>query len=127
VVFGITNFVFKIQRELIPLENPYHFLTIIFPAAFLVSGIVVIRQKVVFTKIVVGLGIVLGVINLFSSYFFMKALQNFSGIVVYPINGIGIILGSALTSIFLWKERLTGTNYIFIALASLALLMIYPR
>ncbi len=127
VVFGITNFAFKMQRELISLSNPYHFLVIIFPAAFLVSGIMVLRQKIVFTKIIVGLGIILGIINLFSSYFFMEALQSFSGIVVYPINGIGIILGSALTSIFLWKERLTGTNYIFIALASVALLMIYPH
>ena len=127
VVFGITNFIFKVQGELIPLDNPYHFLAIIFPAALVVSGVMAIRQKVVFTNIVMGLGGVLGVINLFSSYFFMKALQSFSGIVVYPINGIGIILGSALTSIFLWKERLTGTNYIFIALASIALLMIYPR
>ena len=127
VVFGITNFVFKVQGELIPLENPYHFLAIIFPVAFLVSGLMALRQKIVFTKIILGLGIILGVINLFSSYFFMKALQSFSGIVVYPINGIGIILGSALTSIFLWRERLTGTNYIFIALASLALVMIYPR
>lgn len=127
VVFGITNFVFKVQQELIPLDNPYHFLVIIFPAALLVSAIMTVRQKIVFTKTIVGLGIVLGIINLFSSYFFMKALQSFSGIVVYPINGIGIILGSALTSIFLWKERLTRANYIFIALASVALLMIYPR
>jgi drug/metabolite transporter (DMT)-like permease len=127
VVFGITNFIFKVQGELFPLDNPYHFLVIIFPAAFVVSGLMAIRRKAALTKIVVGLGTALGVINLFSSYFFMKALQNFSGIVVYPINGIGIILVSALTSIFLWKERLTGTNYIFIALASIALLMIYPR
>lgn len=127
VVFGITNFIFKIQYEKIPLENPYHFLVIIFPIAFLVSGIMVYRQKIPFTKVSLGLGTALGIINLFSSYFFMKALQQFPGIVVYPINGIGIILGSALTSIFLWKERLTGTNYVFIATASLALLMIYPH
>ena len=60
VVFGITNFVFKVQRELIPLANPYHFLVIIFPCALLVSGIMVLRQKIVFTKIVVGLGMVRG-------------------------------------------------------------------
>ena len=127
VVFGITNFIFKVQRELLPLDNPYHFLAIIFPTAFLVSMIMVFRQKISPSKVIVRLGAVLGIINLFSSYFFMKALQIFPGIVVYPINGIGIILGSAFTSLFLWKERLTGTNYIFIALASLALVMIYPR
>ncbi len=124
-VFGITNFVYKIQQELIPLDNPYHFLTIIFPVAFLVSIVAVIRNKTPISKMVLGLGSVLGVINLYSSYFFMKALQELPGIVVYPTNGIGIILLSAITSMIIWKERLTGNNYIFIVLASLALLLIY--
>ncbi len=127
VVFGITNFVFKIQQEILPLTNPFYFLAIIFPTAFLVSTIMVFRQNTPITKRVMRLGAILGVINVLSGYFVMKALQIFPGIVVYPINGIGIILGSAITSIFIWKERLVGTNYIFIALASFALLMIYPQ
>jgi len=126
-VFGITNFIFKIQQELIPLDNPYHFLVIIFPVAFLISATAVIRNKTPISKRILGVGVALGIINLFSSYFFMKALQELPGIVVYPTNGIGIILLSALTSPIFWKERLTGNNYIFIALASVALLLIYPR
>ena len=127
VVFGITNFTFKIQRELLPLENPYHFLAIIFPTAFLVSMMMVIRRNIPITKTVLKVGTVVGGFNLFSSYFFMKALQRLPGIVVYPMNGIGIILLSAVTSMIFWKERLTVSNYIFIVVASISLLLIYPR
>jgi len=126
-IFGIANFIFKIQRESFPLDNPYHFLALIFLTAFLVSASVAIRQKTQITKTVLGFGAVLGILNLFASYFLMKALQSLPGIVVYPTNGIGIILLSAITSLILWKERLKKSNYGFIALASIALLLIYPR
>jgi drug/metabolite transporter (DMT)-like permease len=126
-VFGIANFIFKIQRQIFPLENPYHFLAIIFPTAFLVSASVAACQRTRITKTVLEFGTVLGILNLFSSYFLMKALQNLRGIVVYPTNGIGIILLSAITSMILWKERLTKSTYGFIALAAIALLLIYPR
>ena len=108
-------------------SNPYYFLTIIFFTAFLVSSIVAIFQKVTFSVSVIGYGVLLGVLNLFASYSLMRALQLLPGIVVYPINGVGTILLSALTSLILWKERLTRSNYAFIALASIALLLIYPR
>jgi drug/metabolite transporter (DMT)-like permease len=125
--FGITNFIFKIQREILPVDNPYHFLMIIFPIAFLVSVSVAIYQKTRITRPILGFGLVLGILNLFSSYFLMKALQCLPGIVVYPTNGIGIILLSVITSVVLWKERLKKINYGFIALAFIALLLIYPR
>lgn len=127
VVFGVANFIFKIQQELFPIANPYQFLAIIFVTAFLVSLSVAIRQKTQITKAVLGFGLILGVLNLFASYFLMRALQELPGIVVYPINGIGTIVLSAITSLILWKERLTKGNYGFIALASVALLLIYPR
>jgi len=125
--YGIANFIFKIQQKLFPLENPFHFLAIIFPAAFLVSASVAIYQRTRITKTVLGFGTVLGILNLFANYFLMKALQELLGIVVYPINGIGTILLSALTSMILWKERLTKSSYAFIALASIALFLIYPH
>ncbi|GAK54918.1 hypothetical protein U27_01749 [Candidatus Vecturithrix granuli] len=147
-VFGVTNFIFKIQHEIVPLYNPYHFLALLFPVAFLVSCLMLLRYKT-FTaqtgmelrsdlttydeitprssRNILCAGLILGMLNLFSNYFFMKSLQQLPGIVVYPINGVGIILLSAVTSLFLWQERLLKKNYLFIALASLALLLIYPR
>lgn len=125
--FGAANFIFKVQRELFHSPNPYYFLAIIFFTAFLVSTTVAIVQKVTFTPAAIGYGVLLGGLNVFASYSLMSALNVLPGIVVYPINGVGTIVLSALTSMLLWKERLTRSNYAFIALASIALLLIYPR
>ncbi len=147
-VFGVTNFIFKIQHEIVPLRNPYHFLAVLFPVAFFVSCLMLLRYKTFtaqtgmeprsdlttydeitpqsFTNILCA-GLILGMLNLFSNYFFMRSLQELPGIVVYPVNGVGIILLSAISSLFLWRERLLKKNYFFIALASFALLLIYPR
>lgn len=127
VVFGITNFVFKIQQELFVVQNPVNFLVVVFPTAFLVSLTMVLHQKLSIYWNVLRLGSLLGVINLLSSYFFMRALQRFPGIVAYPINGVGVIVASTITGMLFWKERLTTTNYLFISVASLALLIIYPH
>ena len=127
LTFGTANFIFKIQNELFHAQNPYYFLAIIFFTAFLISTIVAIAQNVTMTTAVIGYGVVLGVLNVFASYSLMRALYVMPGIVVYPINGVGTILLSALTSMILWKERLTRSSYAFIALASIALLLIYPR
>jgi len=127
LAFGTANFIFKIQNELFHSQNPYYFLAIIFFTAFLVSTIVAIAQHVTITPAVIGYGVLLGALNVFTSYSLMRALQVLPGIVVYPINGVGTILLSALTSMILWKERLTRSSYAFIAVASIALLLIYPR
>jgi drug/metabolite transporter (DMT)-like permease len=147
-VFGITNFIFKIQLEVAPLHNPYHFLAVLFPVAFFVSCFMLLRYKTFTTQTgmepradvttydeitpqssqrILLAGLILGTLNVFSNYFFMRSLQQFPGIVVYPVNGIGIILLSAITSLLLWQERLSKKNYVFIVLASLALFLIYPR
>lgn len=127
VVFGIANFVFKIQRELFPMGNPFVFLAFIFPTAFLVAASLALRQKARMTKPVAAFGMVIGLLNLGANYSLIRALQDLPGIVVYPINGVGIILLSAITSLILWKERLTRSNYAFIVLAAAALLLVYQR
>jgi drug/metabolite transporter (DMT)-like permease len=127
MAFGTANFIFKIQRERFHTQNPYDFLLIIFITAFLISTLVALVQRVKLTPAALGYGVILGTLNVFASYSLMRALQVLPGIVVYPINGVGTIVLSAVTSMIFWKERLTRSNYAFILLASIALLLIYPR
>ncbi|MBN1448358.1 MAG: hypothetical protein JXA28_10545 [Bacteroidetes bacterium] len=122
--YGATDFLFKVQKEAFPHVLPYELLTVIFLTATLITGTAAWLRRERITPAVLLAGLLLGVLNLFSTYFFILALGDLPGIVVYPANGIGIILLSTLVGVLLWKEKLTLRNGIYIALAAVALLLI---
>ncbi len=70
------------------------------------------------------LGIPLGLINYGSIEFMLLALKHLPGTLVFPINSIGQVLGSALLGVLIWKEHLNTAHRWGLALASLALLLI---
>ncbi|MAT38388.1 MAG: hypothetical protein CL946_02155, partial [Ectothiorhodospiraceae bacterium] len=123
--FGLVEFLFKIQKELLPVDNSYQFLSLIFPIAFLTAVVLVVIKKQRVGLHEVGTGAVLGVVNFFSAYFFVLALKELPGVFVYPTNGVAIILLTTVTGILFWKERVTKRNMVFIAIASLALALLY--
>lgn len=72
-------------------------------------------------------GIVLGVPNYFSIYFLIKALQSplLSSSAMIPINNIGILFTVGLVGIFLFKEKLSRSNYIGLMLTIISIILIY--
>ncbi len=70
------------------------------------------------------LGIPLGLINYGSIEFMLLALKYLPGTLVFPLNSIGQVLGSALLGVVIWKERLNRANRWGLALASMALVLI---
>ncbi len=125
IVFGTTDFMLKVQTHLVPVHNPYFFLALVFPTAFVITAGVVWYQHIRLTRMVIIYGVFLGILNLFSTVFFLHALGDLAGILVFPSNGIGIILLSSVTSAWIWKERLGHRNQLFIALACVALFLLY--
>jgi len=123
--FGVTEFLFKIQKELYPVQNSYQVLTIIFPTAFFIGLIYIIRHKQRITWKVALWGAILGTANLFSAFFFFNALKSLPGVIAYPMNGIGVILLTAGSSIVLWKDIPSKRNLLCILLASISLLLLY--
>ena len=98
----------------------------IFSAAFIAGLIVCLVRKVKFRwKELIG-GLYLGVPNYFSIYFNLKALTAFdnNGAIVYPALNIGIIIGSTLLAILLFKEKLTRLNYIGVFLALVVIFLL---
>ncbi|MBC7862565.1 MAG: EamA/RhaT family transporter [Bacteroidia bacterium] len=93
-------------------------------ALFIITA--VLRKKMKFElRSIVG-GIILGVPNYFSIYFIMLAIAG-SGLessVIYPIVNMGVVLGSALFGVFMFREKLSKWNYLGILLSIIAIAMI---
>jgi drug/metabolite transporter (DMT)-like permease len=124
IIFGVTDFSLKIQVEVFPIANASAFLTVVFATCFIIAAVMCLLQRQTIRIKYLGTGALLGIFNLLSTLFFLKALRVLPGMLVYPFNGIGIILLSALTSMMIWKERLVIRQWIFILLASVALILI---
>ena len=69
-------------------------------------------------------GIGLGVINYFSTYSVYNAMRCFDNVVLFPIYNIGVVSITALTGWLLFKEKLTWKNYLGLAIAIIAVILI---
>jgi drug/metabolite transporter (DMT)-like permease len=69
-------------------------------------------------------GIMLGVINFFSTFCVYHAMRCFDNVVLFPIYNIGVVSLTALTGWLLFKEKLTWKNYLGLAIAIIAVILI---
>jgi drug/metabolite transporter (DMT)-like permease len=76
-------------------------------------------------KSIIG-GVFLGIPNYFSMYFLIKALhnKNLESATVFTLINIGVILLSTIFGIILFKEKLLKQNYLGIALAIIAVILV---
>jgi len=119
-----------IQEKCLQDEETALFSSLTFLSAFIIGIIVLIYQiiKKQFTfhfKNLLG-GILLGIPNYFSMYFLIRALQNekIQSATLFTLINIGVILLTTIFGILLFKEKLKRHNYIGIALAIIALLLV---
>jgi len=97
-----------------------------FAFAFLIGLIFCLIRKIPFRKKDIISGIILGVPNYFSIYLQLKALSAFdnNGAIVYPALNIGIIIGSTLAAVLIFKEKLSRINQIGVALAIVVIFLL---
>ncbi|MCO6162733.1 EamA family transporter [Flavobacterium sp. NRK F7] len=119
-----------IQKTKVPTEDTSLFSSFTFLSAFLVGCLVFTYQhyKNQFEfqfKNLIG-GIALGIPNYFSMYFLIRALQNekIQSATLFTLINIGVILLTTLIGLLLFKEKLKKQNYVGIALAILALVLV---
>ena len=122
-VYGMTDFTFKIQAELEPLTNPSSFMTTIFGTALLLTFPQIFKGARP-NKHCILWGIVLGITNVLTTYFWIRTLAHLPGSVAYPSLGLGVIGITTLASLLIWREKLRPANYAFLALACVAVFLI---
>lgn len=127
---GLVDVCMKAFGELYSATNSRSlFLLFVFSVAFLV-GIGFVFQKGLRKgawpdRHVYGWGGVLGLVNYGSAAFILGAINELPGPVVFPVNNIAIVGGATVLGIGIWGERISKTNWIGLALAAVALALLW--
>ncbi|MES2134063.1 MAG: EamA family transporter [Bacteroidota bacterium] len=118
------------QRFLLS-ENDFDaFLSTVFMTAFVFGFIVLLYklcvQKEEFQLKAIPAGAILGTINFGTMYFIVKALNSgiFEPSVLFPINNLSILTLSTIISVLVFKEKLSGKNWLGIGLSLLAIFIL---
>jgi hypothetical protein len=90
-------------------------------------GTLISLKKITFESKAILSGILLGIPNYFSVYFLLKTLDYYQhdGSFVFPALNLSVILLSALTSITLFREKLSFVILSGLLIASVSILLLY--
>ena len=122
---GLSDSLFNDFAQKFPNEGGYlFFMVLFFMASF--SGILILTGKSFKKKKPLQLksmfwGIIFGIPNFFSLVFFLKALGNLESSIVFPLVSMGVVVSSSLIGMFLFKEKLSKSNWIGILLSLCAI------
>lgn len=106
VGIGCGDFGMKLFQHLIGSSEEPFYLFMIFSFAFIFSAISMKIKNIKFDKSTALRGGVLGIPNIFSSYFLLGALAKLPAVVVYPSMNIGVILVTSFGAYLIWKENI---------------------
>ncbi len=122
--FNYANMLFQTEAEAKIFPIFLTFFAFLAGFSMVLYQFLVKKQPIRFRNIVAG--IVLGVPNYFSYYFFFKTISAFQndGAFLFPIFNISVILLSTFVGLLFFGERLIGLNWFGIGLAILAIVMI---
>jgi drug/metabolite transporter (DMT)-like permease len=70
-------------------------------------------------------GLIMGLGGAFSTLCFLIALQHVAGIVAFPVRNMGNVAATGMVGIIAWKERLSKSQWLGIALSLVAIWLIY--
>jgi drug/metabolite transporter (DMT)-like permease len=117
------------QHEKVSDAESSLFISTCFLIAFSI-GIAVTLYRILFKRLTVPVknvigGIVLGIPNYASIFFFVKALNSkmFESSVLFPMNNVGVVLVSAALAFILFREKLSRINLAGVAIAVAAIIL----
>ena len=127
---GLADVAMKTFGELYaPTNSRTLFLSIVFGVAFLVGlGLVVgkgMRTRRWPGRPAYAWGIVLGLVNYGSAAFILGAIDELPGPFVFPVNNIATVGGAAALGIGVWGEQLSKANWAGLAMAAIALALLW--
>lgn len=126
IISGVTDSGLKIfEREFSVLFDESQFLASVFFFAFLTGTIILfVRKQLYFRWKEIAYGIVLGVVNLYSSYFILMALKEIPGSIVFPVANLGIVFVGTFIGVIFWKDRPDKRQWTGLSLATISIFLL---
>lgn len=123
---GFIDVMLKVfEREYNHILSEYTFLGFIFFSAFISGIIILVRKKELsFKPKEILYGIIIGVANLYSSFFLLLALKEMSGSMVFSLTNISTVLIGTIIGVLVWKDQLTLKQKMGLIGASLSILLL---
>ncbi|MBO6793410.1 MAG: hypothetical protein JJ895_05835 [Balneolaceae bacterium] len=126
VLNGLVDVLLKVYEQEYNANLPKEaFLALIFLSAFILgTGYMVIKDSISFNKKHVLYGVLVGIVNLYSSYFILLALEMLEGALVFSLTNILNVLLGTLLGIFYWKDVLSRNQIIGLITAVIAIVLL---
>jgi len=124
LVMGAGDLLLKAFRETSPDVSRILFTWILFSVSAVFAWILIWIKRIQFDKRTLVLGLVLGVPNLYSTVFILKALQTVPASLAFPFVNLTVILGSTLLGLIIYKERLGRLAIIGLGAAAIAVVLL---
>lgn len=127
---GLDTLIKWVEQTYLNEANNNAYLIAAFGAAAAIGVVLLLAgiatKRIAFDRRSIVAGIAIGVPNYFSIWCLVKVLKQYQGnsSAIIPINNMGIVLFSAVMALWLFKEKLSRTNWIGILLALGAIAMI---
>ncbi len=121
---GVNDFAFKLFEQWRPPSEKEFFLTCIFGFALIFSALYVFISKTRIDSGSIKRGLMLGVPNIFSSFFLINALRELPAYIVFPIANISIIIFTSLGAFIIWKEKQNTFGRLAIITGIVAILLL---
>jgi len=125
---GIGDILMKLTEQLNQADDMtfmiafIYFVALLFGIAIVVYDLSTGRSKWAWKNALGGL--VLGLVNFFSTFSVYQAMRTFDNVVLFPLYNIGVVSVTALIGLFFFKEKLTWKNYLGLGLAVIAVYLI---
>ncbi len=123
---GISEAALKVfQMEGMGESTEAHFMFVVFGTA-MVTGIIMALKSGVrsVSKEEIGMGFLVGIPNLFTSIYLIKALQVADGTLVYSSVNVLIVIGGALLGFVYWKDKISAMQLAGMGIAVIAILLV---
>ncbi|MBO6524338.1 MAG: DMT family transporter [Balneolaceae bacterium] len=126
VMTGIADTSLKVfESEFAGILSEYTFLGMIFFSSFVLGMMVLAYKKELsFSRKEILNGIIIGVANLYSSFFLILALHEIFGSLVFSITNVANVILGALIGFVVWKDKLSTKQKAGLILALTSILIL---